>query len=117
VKVVVMPGKAAYLEVDQLEQTVELENPGSPVVTSHGSMSPIVWVLDEHAHRSTSLAGPNAPRPVLYAFDALTLHLLWNSEPGELNAGGKYSEPAIARGTVFVATDRVQAFGLRKAGR
>jgi hypothetical protein len=117
VKVVVMPGKPAYLEVDQLEQTVVLENPGSPVVTSHGSMSPIVWVLDEHAHRSTSLAGPNAPRPVLYAFDALTLRLLWNSEPGELSAGGKYSEPAIARGTVFVATDRVQAFGLRKAAR
>src|ERR1700722_3716328 len=117
VKVVVLPGKPAYLEVDQLEKTVVLENPGSPVVTSHGTTSPIVWVLDEHAHRSTSLAGQNAPRPTLYAFDALTLRLLWKSGPGELNAGGKYGEPAIARGSVFVATDRVQAFGLRKAER
>jgi hypothetical protein len=117
VKVVAMRGRAAYLEIDQLEQTVVFENPGSPVVSSDGSMGPIVWVLDEHTHRSASLRGPNAPRPVLYAFDALTLRRLWNSAPGVLNSGGKYNEPAIARGTVFVGTDRVQAFGLLKVAR
>jgi len=44
---------------------------------------------------------------VLYAFDALTLKLLWQSADGELETSGKYNEPATARGTVFVGTDRV----------
>lgn len=114
VRIVTMPGKPAYLEIDQLEQTVTFENPGSPVITSNGSMSPIVWVLDENARRTALLSGSTAPRPVLYAFDALTLHLLWKSGRDELNSGGKYNEPTIARGAVFVATDRVQAFGLRR---
>lgn len=117
VKVVTDPGKPAYLAIDQLEQTVTFENPGSPVITSNGSMHPIVWVLDENARRTASLAGANAPRPVLYAFDALTLRLLWKSGREELNPGGKYNEPIVARGSVFVATDRVQAFGLRRVVR
>ena len=31
---------------------------------------------------------------------------------GTAHASGKYNEPVIARGTVFVGTDRIQAFGL-----
>ena len=42
----------------------------------------------------------------------MTLKLLWKSAPGQLHASGKYNEPTIARGTVFVGTDRIQAFGL-----
>jgi hypothetical protein len=114
IRIVTKPGKSAYLEIEQLEQTVVFENPGSPVVTSNGSRNPIVWVLDENARRSAHLAGPSAPRPVLYAFDAMTLDLLWKSEPTELHAGGKYSEPAVARGSVFVGTDRIQTLGLRE---
>jgi mono/diheme cytochrome c family protein len=45
--------------------------------------------------------------------DATSLALLWRSEPGWLRTSGKYNEPAIVRGTVFVGTDRIQAFGLR----
>lgn len=104
-------GQPAHLAVDQREMTALFENPGSPVVSSDGPHQAIVWVLDENARRSASLAGADGPRPVLYAFDALTLELLWKSRPGELHTSGKYNEPAIARGTVFVGTDRIQAFG------
>jgi mono/diheme cytochrome c family protein/type 1 glutamine amidotransferase len=113
-EVVTAAGKPAYLRVDQLEQTVVFENPGSPVVTSNGARDAIVWVLDENARRSAPLVGADAPQPVLYAFDAMTLKPLWKSEPGELFTSGKYNEPAFARGTVFVGSDRIQAFG---AGR
>ncbi len=112
-EVVAAPGKPAYLRIDQLERTVVLENPGSPVVTSNGYRDAIVWVLDENARRSALLAGAGAPRPVLYAFDAQSLKLLWKSAPGILHTSGKYNEPAFARGTVFVGTDRIQAFGLK----
>jgi hypothetical protein len=73
-----------------------------------------VWVLDPNARRSALLVGDGAPQPVLYAFDAMTLRLLWRNEPGQLHASGKYNEPVIARGTVFVGTDRIQAFGLEE---
>jgi hypothetical protein len=34
-----------------------------------------------------------------------------------VHASGKYNQPVIARGTVFVGTDRVQAFGLHESER
>jgi cytochrome c5 len=49
---------------------------------------------------------------VLYAVDAASLALLWRSTPGELQTSGKYNEPTVADGAVFVGTDRIQAFGL-----
>ena len=104
-------GRTPWLTVEQLESTLVFENPGSPVVTSNGSRDAVVWVLDPNARRSALLVGDGAPQPVLYALDATTLKLLWKSEPGQLHASGKYNEPAIARGTVFVGTDRIQAFG------
>lgn len=107
-------GRAPWLATEQLEETLALENPGSPIVTSNGSRDPVVWVLDPNARRSARLVGDGAPQPVLYAFDAMTLRLLWRTAPGQLHASGKYNEPVIARGTVFVGTDRVQALGLRK---
>lgn len=105
-------GAPVHLRVDQWERTLVFENPGSPVVTSNGPRDAIVWVLDQNARRSAPLAGADAPRPVLYALDAMNLKLLWQSRPGELFTSGKYNEPAFARGTVFVGTDRIQAFGL-----
>ncbi len=110
-KVMTRPGEPAWLGVDQLEKTLVFENPGSPVVTSNGGLEAIVWVLDENARRSALLTGPKPPQPVLYALDALTLELLWRSRPGELHTSGKYNEPAFAFGSVFVGTDRIQAFG------
>jgi hypothetical protein len=110
-KVMTAPGRPAWLAVDQLERTLVFENPGSPVITSNGSRDAVVWVLDPNARRSALLVGDGAPRPVLHAIDAMTLEPLWRSEPGLLHTSGKYNEPTIARGTVFVGTDRIQAFG------
>ncbi len=109
-KVMTAAGRAPWLAVAQLERTLTFENPGSPVVTSNGSRDAVVWVLDTNARRSALLVGDGAPRPVLYALDAMTLKRLWSSEPGQLHTSGKYNEPTIARGTVFVGTDRIQAF-------
>jgi hypothetical protein len=111
-KVTTTSGRAAWLAVEQFEKTLALENPGSPIVTSNGSRDAVVWVLDPNARRSALLVGDGAPKPVLYAFDAIALLPLWRSAPGQLHASGKYNEPAIARGTVFVGTDRIQALGL-----
>src|SRR5690606_3683524 len=55
------------------------------------------------------------PAPVLYAFDAMSLELLWRSAPGQLHTSGKYNEPTFARGAVVVGTDRIQAFGIGAA--
>jgi hypothetical protein len=114
-KVAAASGKPAYLQRDAAEKSVVFGNPGSPVVSSNGARDAIVWVLDENARRSAPLAGKDAPAPVLYAFDAMTLKLLWRSAPGQLHTSGKYNEPTFARGAVVVGTDRIQAFGLGAA--
>lgn len=111
-QIVIERGRSAYLRIDQRELTQTFLNPGSPIVTSHGGQDAIVWVLDT-APRTTPLYGDAAPHPVLYAFDALSLKLLWKSAPAKLATTGKYNEPTVAHGTVFVGTDRIEAFGLR----
>lgn len=111
-KIVTADKQPAYLKIDRLEQTQTFMNPGSPVVTSNGGKDAIVWVLDTNAKRTAPLYGASAPQPVLYAFDALSLGLLWKSPPGALQTSGKYNEPTIVNGVVFVGTDRIQAFGL-----
>ena len=85
-------------------------------MSSQGGSGPVVWVVDENAPRTKSLAAPDAPHPVLYAFDGATMQLLYRSTPTDLDVGGKYVEPVVAHGMVFVATDRVQAFGAPTAG-
>jgi outer membrane protein assembly factor BamB len=81
-------------------------------VTSNGPDNAIVWVLDANLYRSQPLIGGSVPHPVLYAIDATSMSLLWKSTADQLNVGGKYNTVAVARGVVFVGTDRIQAFGL-----
>jgi outer membrane protein assembly factor BamB len=50
---------------------------------------------------------------VLYAIDATTLQTLYRSGATDLDVGGKYVTPVVAHGTVFVGTDRIQAFSLQ----
>lgn len=102
---------APHLRVAAREMATPLLNPGSPVVTSNGHRAPVVWVLDEHARRSAMLARDAPPRPRLHAFDGDTLQRLWSSADGVLQASGKYNAPAFGGGQVFVASDRLQAFG------
>lgn len=101
-----------YLRIAARQSSEILLNPGPAVLTSRGGGDAIAWVLDENARRSALLSGDDAPRPVLYAFDAVTLDLLWRSAPGQLYTSGKYNAPALARGMAFVGTDRIQAFGV-----
>lgn len=116
VEIVAARDAPAYLRVDATQKQLVFLNPGSPSVSSHGSRAAIVWVMDVNKPRSASLYGADPPKPVLYAVDAETMELLWRSAPGELHAGGKYNEAVVARGRVFVGTDRIQAFGLRPNG-
>lgn len=112
-KIVTEPDKPAYLEISLQEETVAFKNPGSAVISSNGSKDAILWVLDMNAVRSVSLWDDNnLPEPILYAFDPLTLDVIWQSTPGELYTSGKYNEPTIIMGTALVGTDRIQAFGL-----
>ena len=112
VALVAEAGKPAFLRIDRMEKTQRFENPGSPIVSSAGGEGAIVWVLDSNAPRSAPLYGDQAPKPMLYAFDAETLKLLWKSAPGVLRTSGKYNEPAVVDGMVLVGTDRLQAFTL-----
>ncbi|MBT0668179.1 c-type cytochrome [Novosphingobium profundi] len=113
-RVVAEPGKDAYLRVDAREMSVTLQNPGPPVVTSHGGEGGVVWVLDPNAPRSVDVYQKDAPGARLHAFDAQTLKPLWNSG-NALYTSGKYNEVAAMDGMVIVGTDRLQAFGLRTA--
>jgi hypothetical protein len=106
------PGQPASLQVDAADAVLSLFSPGPPVVTSNGSTNAIVWIMDANVYRSASLVGSGVPHPVLYALDASTLQLLWNSNSSQLNVGGKYNHATIANGVVFVGTDRIQAFGI-----
>lgn len=112
-EIVARSNESAYLRLDAAQPDLVFQNPGSPVVSSHGGRDGVVWVVDVNKPRSASLYGADAPAPVLYAVDAATLALLWRSPSGQLYPGGKYNDVVVTGGRVFVGTDRIQAFGLR----
>jgi hypothetical protein len=106
------PASPAFLSVDATAP-ISFVNPGSPIVTSDGASSPIVWIVDQNAKRTQPMLDANVPHPILYAIDATTMKTLYASGPDDLHVGGKYVTAAAAHGAVLIATDRVQAFGLR----
>jgi hypothetical protein len=109
-RIAAQAGQPAYLQVDGSENATTLLTPGSPEITSNGTSNGIVWVLVANIPRPQSLNRPS--QPFLAAFDALTLRKIYQSASGELFVGGKYNSPLSAHGKIFVATDRIQAFGL-----
>jgi mono/diheme cytochrome c family protein len=111
VRVVTEKGKKPYLKLDAREETQVLQNPGSPVISSYKGKNAILWVLDPNVPRSVDVYQPSAPGAKLYAFDAMTMRLLWTSGD-RLFTSGKYNEPVVVDGMVLVGTDRLQAFGL-----
>ena len=114
-KIATHPGQPAYLVRDAQEMTVTFQNPGSPVVSSNGGRGAVVWVLDSNVPRSANVYLPDTRGAKLYAFDAITLKPIWDSADA-LYPSGKYNEPAVVDGMVLVGTDRLQAFGQRRAG-
>jgi hypothetical protein len=115
-RLVLAPGAPAYLQLAATDTDLAFLNPGSPVVSSDGGAGPVVWVLDENASRTAGLLNPDIANPVLYAVDGTTMRVLWQSPKDLVFVGGKYATPLVAHGFVFVATDRLQAFGLRPPG-
>ena len=111
VEIIANPDEPPFLHLDAVQPELILQNPASPVITSSNRGNAIVWVLDVNVLPSASLYGKDPPRPVLYAVDALSMELLWRSSPGQLYPTGKYNEPLVTDGKVFVGTDRIQAFG------
>jgi len=112
-KINVLPGQPAYLTPDAEETTLALLNPSSPVVTSDGSSNPMLWVIDaESSLAEMARDGVNIAHPILYAVDGTTMTVLWRTGVDELGQGAKFITPVINDGQVFVATDRVLAYGL-----
>lgn len=109
VKIVLTANQPAYLERSVVNPTVIMTNPGSPVVTGENDEA-VVWVLDQNMLPSQSPLDPNAKAPVLYAFSAKDLSVIWQSPEGALRPTGRYGVPAIGNGRVFVATDKLTAF-------
>ena len=116
-QIVAAQGQPAYLALNASDNFLSLFSPGPPVISSNGSSNAIVWLLDANVYRSASLVGSSVPHPVLYAVDATTMQLLWSSTANQLNVGGKYNHVTLAKGVVFVGTDRIQAFGLSPTAR
>jgi hypothetical protein len=112
-KINTLPGQPAYLTPDAEETTLALLNPSSPVVTSDGSSNPMLWVIDaESSLAEMARDGVNIAHPILYAVDGTTMTMLWHTAVDELGQGAKFITPTINEGQVFVATDRVLAYGL-----
>src|SRR5208282_5131755 len=100
-----------YLQV-VAQNTAVMSNPGSSLITGNGTANEIDWVVDAGVQRTDSLTSFSNGAPTLYAYNALTMQPLWSSAYEELSMGGKYNSVAVARGDVFVGTNRIQAFGL-----
>ena len=82
--------------------------PGAtPSISANGSTNAIVWVAE------------NSDPAVLHAYNATTLHELYNSNQAangrdHFGAGNKFITPTIAHGKVYVGTtNSVGVFGLR----
>jgi hypothetical protein len=112
-KINILPGQPAYLTPDAEETTLALLNPSSPVVTSDGSSNPMLWVIDaEGSLAEMATDGVNIAHPILYAVDGTTMTVLWRTAVDELGQGAKFITPTVNDGQVFVATNRVLAYGL-----
>lgn len=102
--------QSAFLRVDQFEETIStMLNVGSLVISSNKGQDAILCVLNLNVARTVPLYVDNTLQPILYALDALTFEILWQSNVGDLYTSGKYNEPTIINDSVFVGTDRIQA--------
>ena len=83
----------------------EFNFPGcTPAVSADGSSNGIIWATDTSTYGN---AGASLGPTVLYAYQAGTLTMLWNSsETGTDTAGNatKFATPTIANGKVYIGT-------------
>lgn len=110
-KIIHSAGQPAYLQISAADTAV-MSNPGAGMITADGTGNEVYWILDAGVQRTDSLANFSNGAPTLYAYDPVTMRMLWSSSFEELDMGGKYNSVTAARGDVFVGTDRIQAYGL-----
>ena len=110
-KVVTSPGQPAFLSI-AAQNTQVMSLPGSSLITGNGTAGEIDWIIDSGVQRSDPLTSFARGAPTLYAYNANTLQPLWSSAYQQLDMGGKYNSVTVARGNLFLGTDRIQAFGL-----
>ena len=77
-----------HLVRDAEDHELRFVNPGSPVVSSDGGRSPVVWVVDQNARRTRPVMDPAMPGPVLYAVDGTKMEPLWRTGARELTPVG-----------------------------
>jgi hypothetical protein len=102
----------AKLQVGPVAQTTNIFGyPGTtPSISANGSQNGIVW------------AAETGSPSVLHAYDAATLHELYNTNQAgggrdNFGAGSKFIAPTIANGRVYIGTTNgVSVFGLRATG-
>lgn len=86
---------------------------GTPSISASGDAQGVVWVLDNR--RYCTAASQGCGPAVLYAYDAKSLHELWNSSLSRADAAGhavKFAVPTIANGKVYVGTRGNNSGGL-----
>ncbi|HKA16346.1 MAG TPA: pyrrolo-quinoline quinone [Myxococcota bacterium] len=88
----------------------------SPVISANGSTGAILWLLDTSDNGTPNGSGSNGPA-ILYAYDPLTLSVLFSSPTGGAGAAGdavKFTVPTVTFGRVYVGTQtELSVFGLR----
>ena len=76
----------------------------TPVASANGNTNGIIWAVDTSTY---GVAGPSLGPAVLYAFQAGTLSMLWNSTQVVGDKAGdavKFAVPTIANGKVYLGT-------------
>jgi hypothetical protein len=76
----------------------------TPVATADGNTNGIIWAVDTSQY---GVAAPSLGPAVLYAYQAGTLTMLWNSsQTGSDTAGDavKFAVPTVANGKVYLGT-------------
>jgi len=93
---------------------IKFDFPGaSPVISANGTTGGILWAIDSSAFESGTA--------VLYAFDAIKLTSLYNSNKFSTDYPGlavKFTVPTVANGSVYMGTQtRLAVFGLLTVDR
>src|SRR4029077_9245851 len=98
---------AKLLPIPAAQTTNTFRYPGAtPSISSNQSQNAILWAVENTAHA------------ILYAYNATTLQMLYNSdqassERDHFGAGNKFITPVIINGKVYVGTTTgVGVFGL-----
>ena len=85
------------------------------MISSSGGANAILWVIDTASNGTPNGTGSDAPA-ILYAYDPVTLAVLYSSPTSGAGAAGdavKFAVPTVIRGKVYFGTQtQLEVFGL-----